>query len=332
MVGIHVGDSVERIRKLAPYFEQNGIYPVFLTWKTGLLESLYGILADSAQRLFPQNRGLGDLFDSVGDYFADALDRTIETAAENLGIKAIWSQMKQNAAAASTRGDDDRGVFLTTLALAELKEKLPDLEIHLVGHSAGSILLGHMLDDYPRNQLKAASCTLYAPACSIDFAVRHYQKAVEGSKVLARGDLHLDILDDQREKDDTVGPYRKSLLYLVSRALEDFHKTPLLGLETAFDADKATKPAAHEYKHWHPSTLANLRKWQEFWGQNTPHRVTTEQVPIRAQWKKGKIDTVEKQIDAAHGAFDNDVGVVAETIKRITGRKTLKPTVDDLEY
>jgi len=327
------GDSVERIRKLGPYFERNGVYPVFLTWKTGLLESLYGILADSTKRLFPQSRGVSDWFKSAGDFIDDAVDRTVETAAENLGIKAVWSQMKQNAAAASNQGDGDRGVFLTTLALAELKKSVPGLQIHLVGHSAGSILLGHMLDDFPRNDLTVADCTLYAPACSIDFAVRHYQKAVEGKgKILAREDLHLDILDDKRERGDTVGPYRKSLLYLVSRALEDAHKTPLLGLANAFDEDMARKPPPNEYNHWHPSTLANLRKWQAFWGDSSPHRVTTDQVPIRAKWKQGKIIEVEKQIDAAHGAFDNDVGVVAETLKRITGLEKLKPTVDDLEY
>lgn len=323
-------DSLERIRMLGPYFSENGVYPVFITWKTGLLESLYGILADSAKRMFPQSGGFKDILDSASEYFEDALDRTIEVAAENLGIKAIWSQMKQNAAAASTRQNLDRGMFLITLALAELKQALPKLKIHLVGHSAGSILLGHMLDDFPRNQLQVDSCTLYAPACSIDFAVRHYQKAVEQSGILSLKNFHIDLLDDKRERGDTVGPYRKSLLYLVSRALESSHKTPLLGLENAFDADMAQR--GKNYDHWHPSTLAGLNKWQAFWGKKLTHPVQTDQVPIRVMWKQGKIKTVEKQIDAAHGAFDNDVSVVAETISRITGKQLLKAPVTDLEY
>jgi len=326
------GDSLERIRKLGPYFERNGVYPVFLSWKTGLLESLYGILADSSKRLFPQSRGWGDLFDSVGKRFEDALDRTVEAAAGNLGIKAIWSQMKQNAAAASMRGNGDRGVFLTTLALVELKQRLPKLQIHLVGHSAGSILLGHMLDDLPRNRLKVASCSLYAPACSIDFAVRYYQKAIATNRVLARKNLHIELLDDERERGDTVGPYRKSLLYLVSRALEDSHKTPLLGMQVAFDADKARKPPPNEYKHWHPSTLASLREWQAFWGKSSLQLVETDQVATRARWEDGEVAKVKKQIDAAHGAFDNDVEVVARTIKRIIGQQELPHPVEDLEY
>lgn len=322
--------SLERIRKLGPCFLDNGIYPVFFTWKTGLLESLYSILGDTAKRLFPHSRGLRDILNSANEYFEDALDRTIEVAAENLGIKAIWSQMKQNAEAASTRQNLDRGVFLTTLALAELKQKMPNLEIHLVGHSAGAILLGHMLDDFPRNQLKVKSCTLYAPACSIDFAVRHYQKAIERNKILLFENMHIDLLDDKREKDDTVGPYRKSLLYLVSRALESSHKTPLLGLENAYDASKAQR--GNHYNHWHPSTLPSLHKWQQFWGDNPIHLVQTDQVPTRAVWQRGKISLVEKQIDAAHGAFDNDVSVVTETIKRITKKQQLKNPVTDLEY
>lgn len=325
-------DSLERIRKMGPYFELNGIYPVFFSWRTGLLESIYGILADSSKRMFPRSEGLGDLFDSVRDFAGDAVDRTLEVASENLGVRAIWSQMKQNAAAASTRGNGDRGVFLTSLALAELKKKLPKLQIHLIGHSAGSILLGHMLDDLPRNKLKVASCSLFAPACSIDFAVRHYIKAVKDTRVLARKNLHIDVLDDERERDDSVGPYRKSLLYLVSRALEEAHKTPLLGLEAAFDADKAIKPPPNEYNPWHPSTLSGLRKWQAFWGNRPSHLVDTDQVSVRAHWKGGKIVEVEKQIDAAHGAFDNDVAVMAATIKRISGENILATPVTDLEY
>lgn len=322
--------SLARIQAMGRYFEDNGIYPVFFSWRTGLLESLSGILEDSAKRLFPHSRGIKDLLDSAGDYVADALDRTIEVAAENLGVKAIWSQMKQNAEAASQRGSGDRGAFLTTLALAELKQKIPDLEIHLVGHSAGSILLGHMLDDFPRNDLQVKSCTLYAPACSIAFAQRYYRRAIERNGVLTLQDLHLDLLDDERERDDTVGPYRKSLLYLVSRALETAHKTPLLGLDNAFSADKARRGG--DYNHWHPSTLAELQKWQAFWGDRERQLVETDQVPTRASWKQGKIDDIKKSIDAGHGAFDNDVSVVARTLKRITGKQMLSKPVNDLTY
>ena len=238
--------------------------------------------------------------------------------------------MKQNAAAASRRENNERGAFLTTLALAELKRRVPQLEIHLIGHSAGSILLGHMLDDFPRNGLEVASCSLYAPACSVDFAIRHYQKAVTGSRILSLDNLHIHLLDDKRERNDTVGPYRKSLLYLVSRALEDQHKMPLLGMHNAFDPDKAVK--GKDYTWWHSSTLNSLKKWQDFWGSRSLEIIQTDEVPTVARWKRGRIAEVIKSIDAAHGAFDNDVRVVDNTLRRITGETSLKRKVDNLEY
>ena len=45
----------------------------------------------------------------------------------------------------------------------------------------------------------------------------------------------IDVLSNANELDDTVGPYGKSLLYLVSRALEPAHKTPILGMEAAWN-------------------------------------------------------------------------------------------------
>ncbi|HEY2987944.1 MAG TPA: C1 family peptidase, partial [Candidatus Binatia bacterium] len=38
--------SINRIRILAPYFLENGAYPIFFTWKTGFVESLRDIVGD----------------------------------------------------------------------------------------------------------------------------------------------------------------------------------------------------------------------------------------------------------------------------------------------
>jgi len=42
-------------------------------------------------------------------------------------------------------------------------------------------------------------------------------------------------LTGKMEKDDSVGPYRKSLLYMVSRAFEEERKTHLLGMQKYSD-------------------------------------------------------------------------------------------------
>ena len=39
-------ESIGRIRMLAPYFAANGVYPLFLTWKTGPIETLLQMLED----------------------------------------------------------------------------------------------------------------------------------------------------------------------------------------------------------------------------------------------------------------------------------------------
>jgi pimeloyl-ACP methyl ester carboxylesterase len=310
---------------MAPYFKENGVYPVFLTWKTGLLESIVAIMDDSVKRLYPQYKGFEDIFEKAREKASEILDRTLEVASENLGVKAIWSQMKQNAAASATGSNNDRGAFLTVKALARLREKYPDLRIHLVGHSAGSILLGHLLKDCPRNNLQITGCSLYAAACTVDFANKHYIWAVE-KQILRKKDLYMHLLSDGREKDDTVGPYQKSLLYLVSRALEDWHKTPLLGMANVFDSSLNTAD------NWNRKTLIHLRVWQKFWdGTQGLNIVDDEQVPTAAEWKNGKIVREIERIKAAHGAFDNDVKVIDQTIRRITGNP-LRHNVENLRY
>jgi len=314
------GDSLIRIRSLGPYFEANGIYPLFMTWKTGFRESLVNIMHDAAKRVFPFSRGIGDLLDAAQNAAGEALDRTLEVASANLGVKAVWSQMKQNAQASATRSANDRGSFLTAINLARLLEEFPDLEIHLVGHSAGSILLGHMLGDFPRNKLKVKTFTLYAPACTVDFANRHIAGAVKKG-VLATNSLHLDILSEGRERDDTVGPYRKSLLYLVSRALEDWHKTPLLGMQTALEETDKDKQI------WSPNTYSALKKWREFMQQG----VSTSFLDRKEVTTALDPNDAPITIPAAHGSFDNDIEVVSTTLRRIRGQK-LKKEVRDLRY
>ncbi len=325
------GASIARIRAMGAYFEKNAIYPVFFSWKTGFIESIQYIISDASTPFFPSSGGVSEMIDDISKHISESFDRTLEVACENLGAKAIWMQMKQNAAAASSRGNMDRGAFLTVLALAELRQAIPGLEIHLIGHSAGSIILGHMLDDLSRYKLKVNSCSLYAPACSADFALRHYKKAVE-KNVLKLEALHVHVMDDLREQNDTVGPYGKSLLYLVSRALETQHKMPILGMLKMYDPETVQ---SRDYNHWHSSTLGSVRKWQAFWGKRSLDIISTDQVISRAQWKQGKITQPVRKIATAHGSFDNDVRVIDITLRRILGfsssRKLPQP-VDDLDF
>jgi alpha-beta hydrolase superfamily lysophospholipase len=297
----HEEASIGRIRIMAPYFKANGIYPLFVTWRTGFGESLRGILEDEAKELgidleLLRARGM---FDDIRDAILEAKDRAFEAAAEKILAKAVWTQMKQNAAAAAIAGGGLRQLAGHLEALrAEVGQSL---EIHLLGHSAGAILLGHLIDRMVSRKIDVASLGLYAPACTMAFAAEFVGRALQ-AKRLNRRKFYIELLSDRRERDDTVGPYGKSLLYLVSRALEEVHKTPLLGLIAAWNPDD-------------PGDIVNVRRrrevaaWRKVWGNASlpkPHgdpQVSDGQGPI----------------PIAHGSFDNDVGVVTSSIELILG-------------
>jgi hypothetical protein len=302
-------ESVRRIQVLAPYFKANGVYPLFVTWKTGVLETLVNILED---RLAGPERAAAFAFPGFGDRARDVLDRTIEVAARPVA-GPLWSQMKQNAAAAA---EDGRGIALVGRALEELSRATSRLEIHLVGHSAGAILLGHLLDVARRRALAIRSCSLYAPACTLQFTLERYGPAV-AQGVLAKPDLHLHLLSDRREREDAVGPYGKSLLYLVSRALEAAHKTPLLGLAEAFN------PASNALDLWNAGERATVREFQAWWGgARNVHVVSAPQVST---------GTSGRTIASAHGAFDNDADTITRTLTRVLGAPPVH-AIESLEF
>ena len=137
------------------------------------------------------------------------------------------------------------------------------------------------------------------------FAVQHYVPAIE-NKVLPSKRFHIHLLSDAVEICDTVGPYRKSLLYLVSRALETCHKMPILGLEQVFEAKANPK--------WHEDELESVQLWQKFWSASGSGLdvVSTRQVST---------GTLGRRIRACHGSFDNDATTIETTLRRIIGAK-----------
>ena len=305
--GLNSEDSaIERARAMGRYITGNDCYPLFLVWKTGLCESIGDIIKDKLGK----EPGMAG---GIGDAIADASDLLIEKTIGRPLARPIWSEMKENAELCCGAG---RGGDLLVTALQKLAATWGQaLEIHLVGHSAGSIILGHLLTLATTRGLKQniASIHLYAPACTVQFATRHYATQTE---LMER--LYLDILSEQNERDDTVvAIYRKSLLYLVSNALESDLRTPILGMENVF------KPG---YTGWDGSSATGevLGLWRQ--------AAKTAGLDKRLQLldtSKVTVRLPDKQIKASHGSFDNDVATVGRTLERITGGK-LKLPVDDL--
>jgi predicted chitinase len=302
-------EAIKRASAMGRFFIGNGCYPIFLVWKTGLLESISDILVDARKSQPAVAAG-------AGEWFTDKTDLVIEKTIGRPLAKPIWSEMKENAALAFAPRHG--GELLLDAIQALVSTWGPALELHLVGHSAGSIILGHMLSSMAeRPDIKQAlsSVNLYAPACTVSFACKHY---ASDENVMKR--LNLDVLSDKEERDDNVASiYRKSLLYLVSNALETDLRTPILGLDRINDAS---------YGGWDGSSdtgeaLANWRAAAKSVGLSSRTTAVTSDL-IRVAL--GSPDSTQR---AAHGGFDNDIDVVSRTLSRITGT-ALAAKVDDL--
>jgi hypothetical protein len=230
----------------------NRIYPLFFAWQSGPAETLMNQLADKVKVRFPF--GLG--FD-----FMEALDRGVELLARQ-SFRWMWEEMKENARAASrpignqsdvvwpptsaaqTAMAQMPGASLTVLRLAEYVRQHQDEQVlvHLVGHSAGAIFHAALLQRLVEASMPVASMALLAPALRVDEFERDILPHLGANGGVRR--FAVFNLSNQRELDDACGAsgvdvYHKSLLYLVSRALEQRpngqSEAPLLGMERFFD-------------------------------------------------------------------------------------------------
>ncbi|WP_298860052.1 C1 family peptidase [uncultured Sulfitobacter sp.] len=214
--------SANRVRKMKEVFKRNGIYPVHFMWETGFFESLKDVIFSARTKAEGRTGGLSDFS-----------DRVLEAIARGPGT-AVWRNIKRDADYSFRKSGGGRKA-LEVLLEGNAKRTKP-LKVHLVGHSAGSILIAHLLDAMDAmNPLNApvASCSIMAPACTVDLYKKSYHARV-GMSGAASGisKLWQYNLINRRELDDTVGPYQKSLLYFISNAFEDGKKMPLLGMET----------------------------------------------------------------------------------------------------
>jgi hypothetical protein len=310
--------AIDRAKAMGRYFLGNGCYPLFMVWKTGVLESITDIVSDLFQRE-PARAG------GIRENIQDAADVLLESAIGRPFARPIWSEMKENAELASlpTRGGDKLATALQALSNSWGE----DLEIHLIGHSAGSIFLGYIVDLLAARGLESniRSLHLYAPACTVQFANRHF-----APHEALMENLHLEILSDRNERDDSIGPYRKSLLYLVSNALEGDLRTPILGLANVLNPD---------YKGWDGSSSTGeaLGKWrQAVAAAGLAKRKQTNILDAATVFSYRSATSANPPyttIKSTHGSFDNNIDLLTRTLKRITATDPnvdLKLPVDDL--
>lgn len=230
--------SARRIAALKDGFKRNDIYPFHIMYDTGLAKEA----TDTIKRALhlSKNRSRG-FVDWIGDHITDVTDKMIEDTVRK-PVTAIWNEMKSDARwpfEDKKGGSDGDGMHTIKTFAAALKDT--GLDIHLAGHSTGAVVLGHLLralDTLDRPDL-ISSCNLMAPACTIEFYNEHYKSRLDesgnGSSVHLPT-LNIYNLNDNLElNDNVVYAYRKSLLYLVSRALEREPERPILGMQKYSD-------------------------------------------------------------------------------------------------
>jgi predicted chitinase len=226
--------AVQRLAEYRPALLDSEVYPLAFIWRTDYWSTIANILEDAVRRRRPEG-----VLDSAKDFMLDRLDDALEPLARVLTGKSAWDEMKENALAASLPGG---AAVLVADNLVRLSERFPDLEIHLIGHSAGAILLAPFLKLLSDRQLRVETCTLWAPACGVDLYRSSYLRAAQAG-TLARLALFA-LREEIEEADDCARIYNKSLLYLVSNAFEKKPRIPgfrdgmpILGLEKFLTPD-----------------------------------------------------------------------------------------------
>ena len=220
-------DGLRNVLAKAKFWTANGIYPIFFVWETGLRETISGLV-----------RGL------VGARAAargvdDAADLVIEAAASSVGLE-VWSFMKRSAEVAAVAGG---GALLVAEKIADLWQQRHDaMRIHAVGHSAGAIFHAHFVQcllaqkvQAPVPPIRVSTLQFLAPAITSALFKKRLSPRLEPGKGIESFVEY--TMRRSFERDDTAGPYRKSLLYLVRNAFEPQRPTPILGLEDSINED-----------------------------------------------------------------------------------------------
>jgi hypothetical protein len=288
--GLTAEDSaVQKVADLRASLLDERIYPLSLIWKTDFWTTLKNMLQDSVARRRPEG-----FLDASKDFMLDRLDDGLEPIARTLGGKSQWDEMKENALLASQPGG---GLLVVLNELQKLKKQHPSLEIHMVGHSAGSILLGGLVKAFLGTPLSVASCTLWAPACSMDFYKQHYLSAIKTRRIER---FAVFALTDKAEQDDhCANIYHKSLLYLVSHAFEELLRQP----NFLRNAKPAMKPNGEP--------LLGMQKWIE----KLPQAERTWDLVLSPNTEEEGTPGAARA--TAHGGFDDDQATLRATLARI---------------
>jgi hypothetical protein len=154
----------------------------------------------------------------------------------------IWGGMKRAAAAmwepnSGPVGDSSHAGTYLLDGLSRLQAERPDLKIDLIGHSAGSIAIAHMLEAAAERhpEFRVRHLILLAPAAGAEV----FEQGIQGNQNLF-ATFRMFTMEDALEcKDHLVsGVYPRSLLYLISGILDGEADSPVVGLRRHTSGEK----------------------------------------------------------------------------------------------
>jgi hypothetical protein len=218
-------DAAEAAAEWIPLLYEQRIFPVFLMWETDLMSTVLNRIED-AVRDVPRPAGAGAGFWSRAERWWNArLERVLAQPGS-----LLWGEMKDNALKISRHRKS--GAVRLYAALNGSVSRHQPIRFHLVGHSAGSIVHSHLIDALA-GDLEFESVSFLAPAVRVDtFDTLVRPRLLDGT---VRRYQQIHLTDKAEQEDPSCGPYRRSLLYLVSESFEGGAQTPILGMEKYFD-------------------------------------------------------------------------------------------------
>ena len=218
--------AAETAMEWIPALYDSKIFPIFFMWETDLWTTLKNRLVDF---LHGEPRATGGLRDTFLKFWNRRLERGLAAPGS-----MIWGEMKQNAAAISLEETSGaRRLFALGTELAGIG---PDaVRLHLIGHSAGSIVHCHLANALVGAGWQIHTVNFMAPAVGVDVFKRTMLGHLESGAVGRLNEFHL--TDACEQSDPTCKPilgYGRSLLYLVSESFEGGKRTEILGMEKSF--------------------------------------------------------------------------------------------------
>ncbi len=281
--------AVQLLADYRPALLQAEVYPVSFIWHSDFLTTILNILKDAAGRRRPEG-----FLDEAMNFMLDRLDDALEPIARMIGGKNVWDEMKENALCATTNAQG--GARIAMDCLDQIIKNDPKVEVHIVGHSAGSIFHAPLIDRFTGHfGHTLTSCTLWAPACTVELFGRFYLPAITSKKI---GRFALFTLTDKAEQDDNCCRiYNKSLLYMVSNAFEEEPRIPLY-------RDGEPLIGMEKFVLGYTQLMDIFRNKAADW-------ITSPNT--------NSSDVVNYSTARHHGDFDNDEPTVRATLARVLG-------------